>query len=1203
MWIRDVDVPDELIQAARGGRLVLFVGAGASMDPPANLPDFDDLVTEVGTRAGRAPNAEQLKRPDVFLGDLVDEKVGVHSLVAKVLDVPGSEPNMLHRAIVDLARHHPPVRIVTTNYDRHLATAARDAGLDVETFRGPALPVGDDFEGMVQLHGSLDQEPRRLIVTDKDFGHAYLREAWAARFLERMYTKYTVLFIGYSHGDVVMQYLARSLGSEHPRFVLTDDKDRPAWRRLGITPVSYQVTNGSHAAVTATLARWAELAALGSTGHRRLISDIVAAGVPTIPDEISYIEDSLTDPERIRYFVEAARGADWLTWVAVRSEFATLLAGGPNGTAAGRPVSPEVTAALAGWLAEHYVMVETASPAALRVMRDKAWTPATQWVIARQLFAADGRTPDWQIPWLVLVLGQTPPARNDVLDMLMRKEGWRERLDAALLLLEHRTHPVARPGIDFGEINEAPYFSVDLVGEEYWLTQTWENVFMPELATPTHDDAIARIAAVVESQLRNTYRLLRSLYPGSEAISFGRSAIEPHPQDEFREAIDVLIDANRDCLECLITRAPATAAAKIESWVATDQALFRRLAVHGYRRRPEVPSDDKLSWVCGHELLYDLDAQHEVFVLLEDAVPSASAGRVQALLEHVAAGPPTDDEDPSPYRRYNLLAWLARVASASEPIQEAFAADQEAHPEFEPREHPDLNMYMTETSFEDEGDPFTVEQLHAMIASDARRAWGRIRFYHRDQDLFSPDTASWEAALRSVRACVTAYPDDGLRLSEVLNDTGETGVVDQAGKIRATVYETLIDAWGDADLIYDAQNAGESVPENHLVKSVVDAIAGWPVDQIRNHATRMLAYGDAGTHPTQWHQHQAARELAATLWPDREVTGNVDASDDLHLAAINHPCGQLSHFWTKAISHDWAQDRADWTGLPRDHCERLELMLNAPGRNGRFVGTILGGHLHFYFSADRTWTSTYLLPQFNWETDTATDAQAVWQGFLHSGRYNDGLLDAGLLTYYLQTCTHVSELGGNRDDWRLGAHLASIAMFAAADPATWLPTFVPLAPEQLRVAWARQVGRKLRDLAPDESDQQWSRWIRAYWTDRTDSLPRPFTDEEARVTAEWIFGLPTQREAAVDLVERTSAALDEHGTVLHKVADTDLTSAPHAWTRYLTHLLANTTTPSWAIGHYLKGIVKTLKATDRAPDLTRLVEHAIRLGCTGAGDW
>ena len=35
MWIRDVDVPQELVEAHRAGKLVLFVGAGASLDSPS----------------------------------------------------------------------------------------------------------------------------------------------------------------------------------------------------------------------------------------------------------------------------------------------------------------------------------------------------------------------------------------------------------------------------------------------------------------------------------------------------------------------------------------------------------------------------------------------------------------------------------------------------------------------------------------------------------------------------------------------------------------------------------------------------------------------------------------------------------------------------------------------------------------------------------------------------------------------------------------------------------------------------------------------------------------------------------------------------------------------------------------------------------------------------------------------------------------
>lgn len=49
-----------------------------------------------------------------------------------------------------------------------------------------------------------------MVLTDADFGRAYLTEGWARRFLVEVFRQYTVLFVGYSHSDVVMNYLARA---------------------------------------------------------------------------------------------------------------------------------------------------------------------------------------------------------------------------------------------------------------------------------------------------------------------------------------------------------------------------------------------------------------------------------------------------------------------------------------------------------------------------------------------------------------------------------------------------------------------------------------------------------------------------------------------------------------------------------------------------------------------------------------------------------------------------------------------------------------------------------------------------------------------------------------------------------------------------------------------------------------------------------
>jgi hypothetical protein len=64
-----------------------------------------------------------------------------------------------------------------------------------------------------------------MVLTDADFGRAYLTEGWARRFLLDMFRTHTILFVGYSHDDVVMHYLSRALpiADSADRFALVAD--------------------------------------------------------------------------------------------------------------------------------------------------------------------------------------------------------------------------------------------------------------------------------------------------------------------------------------------------------------------------------------------------------------------------------------------------------------------------------------------------------------------------------------------------------------------------------------------------------------------------------------------------------------------------------------------------------------------------------------------------------------------------------------------------------------------------------------------------------------------------------------------------------------------------------------------------------------------------------------------------------------------
>src|SRR5579875_2621419 len=99
MRFNDVDLPQVLIDAQKRGSLVLFAGAGVSMDAPSSYPNFLSLATDLG---GAAYPIEEHELIDRYLGRLVENGIPVHERVKPRLSDPASRPNHLHESIVRL---------------------------------------------------------------------------------------------------------------------------------------------------------------------------------------------------------------------------------------------------------------------------------------------------------------------------------------------------------------------------------------------------------------------------------------------------------------------------------------------------------------------------------------------------------------------------------------------------------------------------------------------------------------------------------------------------------------------------------------------------------------------------------------------------------------------------------------------------------------------------------------------------------------------------------------------------------------------------------------------------------------------------------------------------------------------------------------------------------------------------------------------
>ena len=88
--------------------------------------------------------------------------------------------------------------------------------------------------------------PEQTVLTDVDFGKAYITNAWASRFLLDMFTRYTVLFVGYSCSDMMVKYLTRSISADMNGRIFAlergDSRDSE-WSSLGVIPVHFNDYN------------------------------------------------------------------------------------------------------------------------------------------------------------------------------------------------------------------------------------------------------------------------------------------------------------------------------------------------------------------------------------------------------------------------------------------------------------------------------------------------------------------------------------------------------------------------------------------------------------------------------------------------------------------------------------------------------------------------------------------------------------------------------------------------------------------------------------------------------------------------------------------------------------------------------------------------------------------------------------------------
>lgn len=315
MKFGNVEIPATLIDSLKHNKVIVFAGAGVSMAEPANLPDFVTLTRKILN----LDNGEKFDNPDQKLGEGFDQGVRIHEQCIRVLNQNSPEPTQLHHDILKLFPKKP--RVITTNFDLLFEKAFFNLNPDgvIKKFNAPVFPLGSNIEGVIYLHGNVT-DPSSMVLSDSDFGRAYLSESWAKRLLTDAFLNYDFIFIGYSYNDTILKYLTRSLPKNRKSklyaFANIEDGNIQQvnhWTSLGIEPLIYQKENGTHLQLPASVEKIAHFLNLSFSHYEKFIcSKVVEYEQKQFEDALNYVKYFLVSDDSYKHFYRIALPEVWL---------------------------------------------------------------------------------------------------------------------------------------------------------------------------------------------------------------------------------------------------------------------------------------------------------------------------------------------------------------------------------------------------------------------------------------------------------------------------------------------------------------------------------------------------------------------------------------------------------------------------------------------------------------------------------------------------------------------------------------------------------------------------------------------------------------------------------------------------------------------------------------------------------------------------
>lgn len=202
-------------RASRENRLVIFVGAGVSMN--SSVPSWNQLINRM---KAELPNEFSEETDALKIAQIYKDSRGHKEYMDKVKDIllyNKAVPNPLHKSILALN----PCHIITTNYDDLIEQELSKEFLQYHIIREDKdIPQMACPNTLVKMHG--DYVTDNIVLTEDDYYNYKENFPLTRAFVQSLFASKLILFVGFSFADLNLNFILNELKN-----ILSDKMQRP----------------------------------------------------------------------------------------------------------------------------------------------------------------------------------------------------------------------------------------------------------------------------------------------------------------------------------------------------------------------------------------------------------------------------------------------------------------------------------------------------------------------------------------------------------------------------------------------------------------------------------------------------------------------------------------------------------------------------------------------------------------------------------------------------------------------------------------------------------------------------------------------------------------------------------------------------------------------------------------------------------------